>query len=133
MESRTNGHPRILVAEDDGSMRELIVASLRADGYEVTAAGDLDRLGESVGVDLGPDAVAMIVTDNRMPGCTGLELLTALRAARWQTPVILITAFGSEATHQQAATLGAAAVLDKPFPLPRLQALVRAMIQPCRS
>jgi two-component system response regulator (stage 0 sporulation protein F) len=122
---------RILVAEDDESMRDLIVTSLRADGYDVTAAGDLDRLGEVVGADIGPDAVAMIVTDNRMPGCTGLELLTALRAARWQTPAILITAFGSVATHRHAAALGATAVLDKPFPLEELRALVRDGVHPC--
>ena len=123
--------PHVLVAEDDWDMRELIVASLRADGYDVTAAGDLDRLGESVGVDTGPDAVALIVTDNRMPGCTGLELLTALRAARWKTPVILITAFGSAETHRHAASLGATAVLDKPFPLDQLRALVRDTVRPC--
>jgi len=122
---------RVLVAEDDESMRDLIVTSLRADGYDVTAAGDLDCLGETVGVDIGPDAVAMIVTDNRMPGCTGLELLTALRAARWQTPVILITAFGSVATHRHAVALGATAVLDKPFRLEQLRALVRDGIRPC--
>ena len=97
----------------------------------MTAAGDLDRLGESVGVDTGPDAVALIVTDNRMPGCTGLELLTALRAAHWETPVILITAFGSAATHRHAAALGATAVLDKPFPLDQLRALVRDTVRPC--
>ena len=123
--------PRVLVAEDDWDMRELIVTSLRADGYDVTAASDLDRLGESVGVDTGPDAVALIVTDNRMPGCTGLELLTALRAARWETPVILITAFGSAETHRHAAALGATAVLDKPFPLDQLRALVRDTVRPC--
>ena len=123
--------PRVLVAEDDWDMREIIVTSLRADGYDVTAASDLDRLGESVGVDTGPDAVALIVTDNRMPGCTGLELLTALRAARWETPVILITAFGSAATHRHAASLGATAVLDKPFPLDQLRALVRDTVRPC--
>jgi len=111
-------------------MRELIVASLRADGYNVTAAGDLDHLGESVDIDTGPNAVALIVTDNRMPGCTGLEFLTALRAARWETPVILITAFGSEATHRRATALGATAVLDKPFALDRLRALVRDTIRP---
>lgn len=123
--------PRVLVAEDDWDMRELIVASLRADGYDVTAASDLDRLGDSVGVDTSPDAVALIVTDNRMPGCTGLELLTALRAARWETPVILITAFGSAETHRHAASLGATAVLDKPFPLDQLRALVRDTVRPC--
>lgn len=112
-------------------MRELIVASLVAEGYDVTAAGDLDRLGESVDAHTGPDAVALIVTDNRMPGWTGLELLSALRAARWTTPVILITAFGSEATHRDARALGAMAVLDKPFALDQLLALVRSTVRPC--
>jgi CheY-like chemotaxis protein len=131
MTRHTTGRPLVLVAEDDARMRDLIVASFQADGYDVTAAGDLDRLGESVGVDTGPDGVAVIVTDNRMPGCSGLELLAALRAAHWRTPVILITAFGSEATHRSAAALGATAVLDKPFPLEQLRDVVRTAIRPC--
>ena len=124
---------RVLVAEDDVSMRELIVASLRADGYQVTAAGDLERLGASVGVDTGPDAIALIVTDNRMPGCSGLEFLGALRAAHWDTPLILITAFGSEATHRHAASLGATAVLDKPFSLDLLRSVVHCAIGPAAA
>ena len=124
------GTRRVLVAEDDGAMRDLIANALRADGYDVTTVGSLEHVSTVFDADGGPEALALIVTDNRMPGCTGLELLTALRAARWKTPVILITAFGSDRTHQRAADLGATAVLDKPFPLERLRALVRNTIDP---
>jgi DNA-binding NtrC family response regulator len=71
---------------------------------------------------LGREAVSIIVSDIRMPGLDGLGLLTALRCASWTTPVILMTAFGSSETHEEAARLGAV-VLDKPFDLERLGAL----------
>ena len=46
---------------------------------------------------------------------TGLDVVAGLRRAEWITPVIIITAFGDEATHAEAQRLGAAAVFDKPF------------------
>jgi DNA-binding response OmpR family regulator len=59
-----------------------------------------------------PDA---LVLDVRMPGTSGVDVLTELRAAGWQTPVILISGFGDEALRASALRLGAAAVLEKPF------------------
>lgn len=121
--------PRVLLAEDDPAMRALVAAVLQADGCEVVEARDLEHLADVVaGYAEGPDSIAMIISDIRMPGLSGLELLAALRAARWSTPVLLITAFGSDETHAEATQLGAIAVLDKPFSLERLRALVRRTI-----
>jgi DNA-binding NtrC family response regulator len=73
----------------------------------------------------------LIVSDVRMPGWTGLDLLDVVRRARMGTPVLLITAFGAPETHQEAARLGAGAVLNKPFDLDEFRATVAALVLQC--
>ena len=115
------GRPaRILIAEDDLEMRRLLVSDLRSEGYEVLESENGYELleamrmllfdGEAVPVDL-------VVSDERMPGLLGTEVLGLLRTAKWPTPFLLITAFGDPQTHDDALRLGAAAVIDKPFDL----------------
>ena len=58
----------------------------------------------------------------------GLGLLAALRCASWSTPVVLMTAFGTKETHEEAGRLGAT-VLDKPFPMSRLGTIARWLVQ----
>jgi CheY-like chemotaxis protein len=57
----------------------------------------------------------LIVTDIRMPGVTGMEVVEGLAGLPGCPPMILITAFGDAETHERAHQLGVAAVLDKPF------------------
>jgi len=125
--------PRILVIEDDPEMRALVTIELRSDGFEVVSTADseeflaiVEKLAGEYG--LGQDAVSLIVSDVRMPGLDGLGLLAALRCASWHTPVVLMTAFGSRETHEEAERLGAT-VLDKPFPMNRLGAIARHLVQ----
>ena len=111
------GRPaRVLLAEDDDEMRQMLEAELRADGYEVFAVNDGTEMLEALSeVSRLPFAAPdVIVMDVRMPGYSGLHILAALRAADWTTPVILITAFGDVRLHREAAKLGAV-VFDKPF------------------
>lgn len=127
--------PRVAIAEDNVEMRRLIAATLRGDGYDVVEAGDgtelIARLESLSGAD-GParTAVELIVSDLRMPGLSGMDVLGAIRDGNWRTPFILITAFGDEETHREAHDLGAAAVLDKPFDLERLRTLVHESVPP---
>jgi DNA-binding response OmpR family regulator len=119
---------RIFLAEDDSEMRRLVADALRKEGYDVLEAADggqlLVRLARMCQDDLGPgEGVDLIVTDLRMPICNGLDILGALRAASWRTPVIVMTAFGDAATREQAEKLGAI-MLDKPF---RLHVLKRTI------
>jgi len=65
-----------------------------------------------------------------MPGLTGLDVLAILRCANRTTPVILITAFGDEATHAEGRELGAVAVLDKPFNVQELRTAVVGAMPP---
>lgn len=126
--------PLILVAEDDAALRAFLVQVLRRDGYEVVEAGDgaaaLDRIGLSRPGSGEPRMPDMLITDVRMPGLTGLEVLAGLRRADWATPVILITAFGDWRTLAEASRLGAAAVFAKPFDVDDLRTAVLNLVKP---
>jgi CheY-like chemotaxis protein len=122
---------RILVAEDDAEMRRLVTDALRDDGYEVIELADGGRLLVDIAARLKAeprgDDIDLIVSDIRMPVCTGLQILEALRQAHWRTPVILMTAFGDEATRKQAESLRAV-LFDKPFDLDDLRTAVANML-----
>jgi CheY-like chemotaxis protein len=116
-----SGRPRVLLAEDDDEMRRLIAETLRRDGYHVMEAPtgrDLMAVVAGLQDREGPGRVAdVIISDIRMPGMDGLELLKELRMRKLTMPIILITAFGDEETHRRAEELGATAIFDKPFDL----------------
>lgn len=121
---------RVLLAEDDPDLRSLLTACLRRAGYAVLPlAGGHEALAmfsaASIGSQPLPDAIVM---DIRMPSHSGLELLMALRLAEWRVPVILVTGFGDEVTHQRAADYGAFALLDKPLRSEQLLAEVTRAI-----
>jgi len=129
----TDGRPRVLLAEDDNEMRQLLVKVLHADGYAAVECRDgIDLFGHLeafVGrqADLDFDA---IISDILMPGPTGLEILEALHDRTGFPPVILITAFGDKGTHARAEKAGAAAVLDKPFGIDELLAKLHEIAPP---
>ncbi|MCY1016959.1 response regulator [Pyxidicoccus sp. MSG2] len=129
------GAPRILVAEDQAEMRVLLRRALMRRGYEVVDAPDGPHLVQAI-VDglLAPQTLVpdLIVTDVRMPGYSGLEVLARLRREGWTTPVILITAFGDAQLHEEAKQLGASCVLNKPFAMEDLCAAVEALVPPPR-
>jgi DNA-binding response OmpR family regulator len=118
---------RLLLAEDDSAMRALLARALRKSGFEVLEAstGDeaLERLSKAL-VDEPTARFDLVISDVRMPGYGGLDLLASIRSANSRVPVILITAFGSASTHAAAERLGAFAMLDKPFDLDDLLTLV---------
>jgi len=124
--------PRVLLVDDDAEMRSLLGEILSEEGYEVVLAEDgfglLDRVGDSW---LGAEDFDLVLSDVRMPGCTGLDALEALREDDWATPVLFMTAFGSKRTHREAARLGAE-ILDKPFEMDELLERVRKIVPPDR-
>lgn len=107
----------VLVAEDDLAMRELIVLALRGEGFRVKEASTgLAVMRILAKADLDPALVPdVLVTDHRMPGANGIEIMREILRRRLPTRVILITAFGDVATHDDARRLGAAWIFDKPF------------------
>ena len=115
---KPNGRPCVLVAEDDDEMRRLLAKVLCADGYatvECHNGVDLYKHLEPFVVRKAALDFDAIISDIRMPGLTGLEILEDLHDCRGFPPVILITAFGDAGVHARARKAGAAAVLDKPF------------------
>jgi len=130
----------VLLAEDDGELRRFLKQTFHKDGYRITEAESgevlLDKLWERAASRAGFD---LIITDVRMPGFSGLEALEVSRH-RWtphgdyephllDTPIIVITAFGDAVVHAHARRLGAR-VLDKPFDVDALRALVRRLAPP---
>ena len=107
----------VMVAEDDDELRKLVVGLLRAEGYRTYEAGDGRAMlaaltAASRGEIPMPDLVVM---DVRMPRCSGLEVLRALRLADWDVPVVLMTAFPDDNVLKWAAELRASCTLEKPF------------------
>jgi DNA-binding response OmpR family regulator len=125
--------PRILVAEDDEAMRRVVVETLQRQGYDVLQVPDGGRLLVTLAReymhDDGADLVDLLVSDVRMPVCTGLQILEQLRAVHCMIPAILITAFGDEETRRRARSLGAV-LLDKPFQMTELQTAVANLLRP---
>lgn len=124
--------PRVLLAEDDPSLRSMIAGMLREEGVEVVEIPDgnafVDLLADSVASDGSLEGYDLIVSDIRMPGFTALEIMAAMRRLLLRTPIVLITAFGDPRTHVRARQLGAAAVFDKPFDLDDLRASVSKLL-----
>ncbi|MEZ6232848.1 MAG: sigma-54 dependent transcriptional regulator [Phycisphaerales bacterium] len=101
----------VLVVDDKEMMRESVGATLRRAGFEVCEAGDGSAALETI-ARVRPDAV---VTDLRMPGLTGIELLERVRAIDEDLPVVLMTAFGTVETAVGAMKAGAFDYVTKPF------------------
>ena len=106
---------RVLLAEDDRQMRSLLAYALRSEGYKVTECHDGDQFVDRIVTPSREVDFDLIISDVRMPGHSGLEVLDAGRQLEGFPPMILITAFGSDSLHARAQRLGAIAVFDKPF------------------
>jgi DNA-binding NtrC family response regulator len=126
------GRARVLLAEDDDELRWLLTDVLKAEGHEVVAVSDgsalLAHLGSSLLVGRRGAPPDIIITDIRMPGASGLQVLEKVRAKSGDLPVVLITAFGDSDTKKQAESLGATALLDKPLDIDQLQKVVRGSV-----
>lgn len=108
---------RILLAEDDKALRTLLAAMLLRDGHAVWQAESGTELIRSLSsiAQAGVFVPDVIITDVRMPGPSGLDVLLALRRARWATPVVLMSAFVDDTVKRTAEALRAYRVFDKPF------------------
>src|SRR3954466_3944272 len=116
--------PRILVVDDDQSMRELLKLHLRNNGYDVLAAEDAVVAGHLV-LSAPPD---LILLDVQMPYMSGYEFAGALKADE-QTrdiPVVFLTT--DDAVAEQARKLGADAYLNKPVTVDRLLEVVALLV-----
>ncbi len=116
---------RILVVDDDASQRRLIEFWLQEEGYAVFTAND----GQAGLEAFEQKSPCVVITDLRMPGIDGLELLARIKASNQDTPVILITAFGTVANAVDAMKLGAADYVLKPLNVEELKLSVRRALE----
>ncbi len=120
--------PRVVVAEDDPDVRAVVSIALRGLGYQVVEARSGAELFEALsGALLGDEGAArpdVIVSDMRMPGLSGLEILAVLRDARWSTVFVLMTAHADHEIIAEAARLGADALFEKPFDIDDLMTAI---------
>ena len=102
---------RILVVDDDDNLRWVLQTQLEDSGYEVATAED----GAVAVAFLQHSRPALVLTDLKMPGMSGLELLQQIRADEPELPVIVITAFGTIQSAVEAVKAGAYDYLTKPI------------------
>ena len=114
---------RILVVEDEDKLRRVVQLQLQSAGFEVEQAGSAEQ-----GLRLA-DRVDLIVTDLRLPGIDGLELLHTLRRQNSMVPVIVMTAYGTVESAVEAMKSGASDFLLKPFSLDHLMAVVHKALE----
>lgn len=111
---------RILIVDDDPSMRTALMESVRRLGYEVQGATDgadaLERLGRF--------RPWLVLTDLKMPRMTGLDLIKDMKARVPQTMIVLMTAYGTVETAVEAMKQGASEYLLKPFSMDLLERVI---------
>ena len=108
-EQRTNGH--ILVVDDEPSMRTTLSILLKREGYQVSQAGDGLQALKMV----EPGHYDMVLTDLKMEGVDGMELLRRVKATDPQAEVLIFTAYGTVTSAVEAMKLGAYDYIGKPF------------------
>jgi two-component system, NtrC family, response regulator PilR len=116
---------RILVVDDDKSLREFLTITLGRDGYEVEAASSGAEALRVVAE--GPVDLALV--DLRMPGMDGLETLRRLKTISETISVVIVTAFSTTETAIQALKEGAYDYLIKPFKVDELKLVVRKALE----
>jgi two-component system response regulator PilR (NtrC family) len=112
----------ILIVDDEKSMRDFLKILLSKEGYQVMAAGD----GEQALSLLSKNRIDLVISDIRMPGISGLELLARIRDGGDHIPVIMITAFASPNDAVQAMKNGAYDYISKPFNVDEIKSVIYA-------
>ena len=114
----TGARPRVLVVDDEATIRDLLSKTLALAEYDVDLAPDgrtaLERL-RIIPYDL-------LITDLKMPGVDGLTVIREARRLKADLPVIIITGYSNEASAIEAVNLGVSGYLTKPFRVPRVLA-----------
>jgi excisionase family DNA binding protein len=112
------GRARVLVVDDEASIRDLLSKTLALAEYDVDTAADASTaLGRVRAAEYD-----LLIADLRMPGMDGLTLIRQVKRIRAELPVIIITGFSTESSAIEAVNLGVAGYLRKPFRVPEVLA-----------
>ena len=123
---------RLLVVEDDETIRETVGDALRSEGYEVLTCGDGAKALQLL-LETGIDDVDLVVLDLMLPGMGGLDLCRELRRSNNTTPILVISARDSETDRVLGLEVGADDYLVKPFGIRELVARCRALLRRARQ
>ncbi|MGH7204627.1 MAG: sigma-54-dependent transcriptional regulator, partial [Nitrospiraceae bacterium] len=116
---------KILIVDDERSMRDVLSIMLKRAGYAVMVAED----GEEAIAQIGKEIFDLVITDLKMPKGSGLEVLKAVKAAAPETVVLMITAFASAESAVEAMKQGAYDYLTKPFQIDEVQLIIRNALE----
>jgi two-component system response regulator PilR (NtrC family) len=125
MSTATDKTARILVADDEPSMREFLEIMLSKEGYRVSCAGNTQ---EAIGL-AQEGEFDLLITDIKMPGGGGLELLRRVKELSPETVVIMISAYASTETAVEAMGQGAYDYIPKPFNVEEVRLIVRRALE----
>jgi FixJ family two-component response regulator len=117
---------KVLVVEDDDGLRAAVARLLRVAGFECTAY----MSAEALLIDSAREHVVCVVSDLKLPGISGLELLPELRAQGELSPFILMTAYDEPGLNEEAVRCGVSAFLVKPFSGTELLNAIKAVTKP---
>lgn len=112
---------RILVVDDEESLRITLAANLELEGFETLEAGSAEAALKV----LSKHEVDLVLTDIQMPGLNGVELFRRIKKSQPELPVVMMTAFAMEDLVNAAMTEGVFTVLFKPFEVPHAIAVLR--------
>jgi excisionase family DNA binding protein len=122
--SGASGRPRILVVDDEASIRDLLSKTLALAEYDVDVAPD----GRSALERMRMYPYDLLIADLKMPGIDGLTVIREAKRYKADLPVIIITGFSTESSAIEAVNLGVAGYLTKPFRVPQvLSAAAKAL------
>jgi DNA-binding response OmpR family regulator len=116
---------RLLLVEDDPTLRQALTFNLAREGYEVSSSAD----GESALEAARNERLDLILLDVMLPGMSGLEVLRALRRDGVSTPIIVLSAKGDEIDRVVGLKVGADDYVSKPFSRPELLARIEAVLR----
>jgi DNA-binding response OmpR family regulator len=114
----------ILVVDDEKLVRWSISNGLRKDNHEVVCAQD----GKQAVAKAKETAFDLVITDFKMPGMNGAELLTHLKRLDPAPKVMILTAYSAELSKQTAMDLGACEYIEKPFLVDEIRRIVQALL-----
>ncbi len=116
---------RLLLVEDDPTLRQALAFNLSREGYDVASAAD----GASALEAARSEGIDLILLDVMLPGMSGIEVLRVLRAEGVATPVIILSAKGDEIDRVVGLKIGADDYVAKPFSRPELLARIEAVLR----
>jgi two-component system alkaline phosphatase synthesis response regulator PhoP len=116
---------RLLLVEDDPTLRQALAFNLTREGYEVTAVAD----GEAALDAARSERLDLVLLDVMLPGMSGVEVLRVLRREGVATPVIILSAKGDEIDRVVGLKVGADDYVAKPFSRPELLARIEAVLR----